>query len=78
MHEQNIGIIRTEKTAGLWFARGDQCLGGHYAIEWDTWSRDLNMDFALGDCLFVAMTFSKNTDPDKYKYSGYGIKCWMG
>ena len=31
------------------------------------------MDLALGDCLLVAMKFSKNADPDKYKYSGYGI-----
>ena len=31
------------------------------------------MDLALRDCLLVAMKFSKNADPDKYKYSGYGI-----
>ena len=39
----------------------------------DTWFRDLNTDLALGDCLLVAMKFSKNADPDKYQYSGYGI-----
>ena len=38
-------------------------------IESDTWSRDLNKDFALGDCLFVVMKLTKNVDPDKYKYS---------
>ena len=73
MHEQNTGIIRREKTDGLWVARGDQYPDWHYAIEWDTWSRDLNMDLALGDGLLVTMKFSKNADPDKYKYSGYGI-----
>ena len=35
----------------------------------DKWSRDLNTHFTLKDCLFG----SKNTDPGKYKYSGYDI-----
>ena len=37
------------------------------------WSKDLNTDFTLGNCLFGAVKITKNTDPDKYKYSGYGI-----
>ena len=39
----------------------------------DTWSSDLNTDFALGNCLFGAVKLSKNDDSDKYRYSGYGI-----
>ena len=27
----------------------------------------------MKDCLFEAVKFSKNADPDKYSYSGYGI-----
>ena len=37
------------------------------------WSRDLNADFTLGTCLFGSLELTKDTDPDKYKYSGYGI-----
>ena len=39
-----------------------------------TWSRDLNKDFALNNCLLGCAKVTKNTDPDKYKYSGYGIR----
>ena len=31
----------------------------------DTWSRDLNTDFALGNCLFSDVNLTKNADPDK-------------
>ena len=41
------------------------------AYELDTWSRDLNMDFTLGDCLFGAFKLTENADLDKYGYSGY-------
>ena len=41
--------------------------------ELDTWSRSLDTDFAQKDCLFGAVMFTKNADPDKYCYSGYGI-----
>ena len=34
---------------------------------------DLNTDFTLGNCLFRAVKLTKNADPDKYKYIGYGI-----
>ena len=40
----------------------------------DTWSRDLNMEFTLDECLFVAVKLTKNANPDKYRYSGYGIE----
>ena len=30
-------------------------------------------DFLLGNSLFGAVKLTKNADPDKYKYSGYGI-----
>ena len=35
--------------------------------------RSLNSDFTLGNCLFGPVKLTKNTDLDKYKYSGYGI-----
>ena len=37
------------------------------------WSQDLNADFTLKDHLFGAVKLTKNPDPDKYSYSGYGI-----
>ena len=42
-------------------------------LQLDTWSGDLNTDFTLGDCMFGAVKLTKNADPDKYGYSGYGI-----
>ena len=42
-----------------------------YKIDW--WSRDLDTDFALGNCLFESLKLTKNADPDEHKYSGYGI-----
>ena len=35
--------------------------------------RNLNTDFTLNNCLFGSVKVTKNADPDKYKYSGYGI-----
>ena len=32
-----------------------------------------NPDFTLENCLFGGVKITKNTDVDKYKYSGYGI-----
>ena len=43
------------------------------AYELNTWSRDLNPDFTLKDCLFGGVKLAKNVDLDKYVYSGYGI-----
>ena len=31
-------------------------------------------DPTLENCLFGAVSFTKNADIDKYKYSGYGIE----
>ena len=42
--------------------------------ELDTWSRDLNSDIMLKDCLFGGVKLAKNTDPDEYIYGGYGIR----
>ena len=44
-----------------------------FVSELDTWSTDLNTNFALGDCLLRAVKLSKNADPDKYGCRGYGI-----
>ena len=35
--------------------------------------RYLNADFTLGNCLFGSVELTKNTDPNTYKHSGYGI-----
>ena len=32
-----------------------------------------NTHFTLDNCLFISVKLAKNADPDKYKYSGYGI-----
>ena len=37
--------------------------------------KNLNTDFILGNCLFGSVKLTKNTDPDKYKYTGYDIGC---
>ena len=39
----------------------------------DQWSRDLNTDLTLNNCLFGSVKLTKNADPDKHKYNGYGI-----
>ena len=44
------------------------------SYELDTWSRDLNTEFFLKDCLFGAVKLAKNANTDKYKYSGYDIR----
>ena len=41
--------------------------------ELDTWSRYLNTQFTLGDCLFGPVKVTKNAEPSKYGYIGYGI-----
>ena len=35
--------------------------------------KSLNTDFTLKNCLFGSVKLTRNADPDKYKYSGYGI-----
>ena len=39
-----------------------------------TWSKDLNTDFTLNNCLFGSVELTKNAEHDKYVYSGYGIE----
>ena len=41
--------------------------------ELDSWPWDLDTDFTLGRYLFGGLKLTKNADPDKYLYSGYGI-----
>ena len=36
------------------------------------WPKDLNTHFTSGNCLFGSVELTKNTDPDKYRCSGYG------
>ena len=46
----------------------------HISYRLNTSSRDLNIDFALDNCLFGAAKLTKNADPDQYTYSSYGIE----
>ena len=39
----------------------------------DTWSRDLNTDFILGNCFFGDAKLAKNADPYKCGYSDCGV-----
>ena len=39
----------------------------------DICSKYLSTEFALGNCLSGAVKLTKNSDSDKYKYSGYSI-----
>ena len=39
----------------------------------DKQSQDLNGEFTVKDCLFGAAKLTKNADPDKCSYSGYGV-----
>ena len=40
----------------------------------DKWLQDLNTDFTVKDCLFGNVKITKNSNPDKYCYSGYEIE----
>ena len=42
-------------------------------IVYDLDSNLNNFDPILENCLFCAITITKNSDMDKYKYSGYGL-----
>ena len=37
------------------------------------WFRNLNTNFTLKNYLFGSVKVTKNADPGKYKYSGYGV-----
>ena len=41
--------------------------------ELDTCSRDLNQKFTLSNLLLGAVKLTKNSNPEKFGYSGYGI-----
>ena len=41
--------------------------------ESDRWPQDLKAKFSLKDCLFEAAKATKDDNPNKYFYSGYGI-----
>ena len=44
-----------------------------HSHELDRWSQDVNAKFTLKNCLLENVEITKNTDPNKYSYSGYGI-----
>ena len=46
----------------------------YVTYELHAWSKNLNADFTLGNCLFGAIKLPKNADPDKYKDRGYDIR----
>ena len=48
-------------------------VNSYITYELDTWSKDLNTEFILGNCLFGAVKLTKIANPDKYKYSGSGM-----
>ena len=41
--------------------------------ELDIWSQELNAEFTIKDCLFVAVKLTKNNDPNKCSYSECGV-----
>ena len=48
-------------------------LNFHFASEMNLRLYDDSTDFTLAYCLFGAVNLTKNSDPDKYSYYGYGI-----
>ena len=51
----------------------DSAVNLYITFELDIWSRDLNSDFTLDNCLVGAMKLTKSVNPDKYGYNGYGL-----
>ena len=45
----------------------------YIVYELNIWSQDLNAEFTLKNCLFGAVKLTKNANPNKHSYSGYGI-----
>ena len=39
----------------------------------DPWSRELDTDFTLNNCLFGYVELTKNVESDKCVYSGYSL-----
>ena len=44
------------------------------AYELNRWSKYLNAELTLKDCLFENVKITKNAAPEKYSYSRYGIE----
>ena len=63
--------ICLNKTAYLLFIKKVVNLYIQYKL--DKWKKDLNTDFTPGNWLFGAGKLTKYADPDRYKYSCYGI-----
>ena len=42
-------------------------------FELDKSPQDLDTDVILGGCLFLCIKLTKNADPDKHSYIGYGM-----
>ena len=53
----------------MYFIYSNLCI----TFELNKWSKDLNTDFSLRNCLLGAVKIGKTTDPDRYKYSTYDI-----
>ena len=45
----------------------------YIVYELNIWSQGLNDEFTLKNCLFGAVKLTKNANPNKHSYSGYGI-----
>ena len=45
----------------------------HIGYDLDAWPRNSNDNFKFKNCLFGAASVVKNSDKEKYVYSGYGI-----
>ena len=53
----------------MYFMYSNLCI----TFELNKWSKDLNTDFSLRNCLLGAVKIAKTTDQDRYKYSTYDI-----
>ena len=53
----------------MYFMYSNLCI----TFELNRWSKDLNTDFSLRNCLFGAVKIAKTANPDRYKYSTYDV-----
>ena len=51
-----------------------QVVNIYFVYKINSWSNIQHVDFALWNSFFGAAKLTKNADPDKYKYSEYGIE----
>ena len=74
------GVTNDLKLKGIYLKQNSvsflhkNIVNSYITYELDTWSKDLNTEFILGNCLFGAVKLTKIANPDKQKYSGYGIR----